>query len=166
MGSRIGFRFKQGITKSQILRQQWRCDIQEAVTKTWDTLGGEHVSQGSFALRDDLDIGRAFACFVYCNYQAPFNSIEKDSDCDIVDNGLIEINIDDYKHWDIFHIEIGNWNELSRTFKDFCKDSGKYQEKIKWHGEYKKTKIAEMTPDGFKWVLNEKMLGELGEGLK
>lgn len=119
MGERIGFNIKEGNETSQIYRQQWMSDPRQVVTKTWNTLlttrryvNGKYkavkgkVDEGDVAIRSDLNIGRAFASLVYSNYQPPFESIQKNIQCDINDHGLITIDITDYKNWIITQTDI------------------------------------------------------------
>jgi hypothetical protein len=123
MGERIGFRIKDGDKTSQIYRQQWMSDPNEVVTKTWNTLLSKRkynwkakpltfkielgkVDDGDIAIRQDLDIGRAFAALVYSNYEPPFESIRDTIQCDINDHGLITIDITNYKNWVITQTDI------------------------------------------------------------
>jgi len=145
MGSRIGFCVRDANKRSGILRQQWASSIKEGTEKMWTTLGG-NPGDGGQAIRHDLDISRGFAALVYSIYQPPFNSIQDSTLCDIANNGLIEIDISDYKDWKIYHIKIGWKGE----------EEGK---------EEKKTLIATMNKDGFKWVVSDKARENMGEGL-
>ncbi len=111
MGERIGYRIRDKDGVSDILRKQWMEDPTIVTVRTWETLlAGEKVGSGMCALRDDLDTGRGFAALVYSNYNAPFDSIEKNVHCDITDHGLIEIDVSKYDNWKIFHIPI-SWSE-------------------------------------------------------
>jgi hypothetical protein len=139
MGSRIGFRVIQKEDKSQIFRQQWNGGVEETIRNTWLTLSaGKTLLDGMQAIRDDLDIGRAFCALIASNYHAPFESIEKDTKCDISDNGLIEIDINDFKEWKVFHYRV-DWS------------SGNLSEK---------THVAKMSSKGFKWFVNPQKYGE------
>jgi hypothetical protein len=164
MGSRIGYCVKDKEGRSPIFRKQWASSIKEAVINMWNNLGGI-VDDGCQAIRSDLSKERGFASLCYSIYQPPFNSIEPDSNCDIGDNGLIEIDISNYKNWIIYHIEIGNYDELRRKYKDFEKNYKKYKTKVNWTKECKKTKIAQMNEKGFKWLITDKTRAKLGEGL-
>lgn len=145
MGSRIGYRVKHDTEHSDILRKQWVGSLKEGVYKMWTTLGGT-PGDGGQAIRHDLDIGRGFAAMVVSFYEPPFNSIEKDTRCDIADNGLIEVDISDYQAWKVYHIGIGYLGE----------DDGK---------EGKRTQIATMDKLGFTWIIDDKQRKKLGEGL-
>ncbi len=150
MGERIGFRVKDKDGVSAIFRQQFMSAPQEVVENTWNTLLSTRrftdkdythleqvilkVGDGSVALREDLDISRAFAALVYSNYEPPFNSIEQNIHCDINDHGLVEIDISDYKHWKVFHYDI-----------DYHADADPSNEL----NENSKVLYAEMTEKGF-----------------
>lgn len=141
MGSRIGFRVIQKDEKSQVFRQQWNGGVEKTIIKTWEALiAGKTLLDGMQAIRDDLDIGRAFCALVASNYQPPFESIEKDTHCDISDNGLIEIDISNFKEWKIFHYKV-DW------------ETGVLSDK---------THVADMSINGFAWLVNPE---EYGEGL-
>lgn len=143
MGSRIGFCTEdKSKERSPIFRQQWKCSIEEAVSQMWKTLGGK-PDDGGQAIRDDLENGRAFAALVRSIYTPPFESIQLTTNCDISDNGLITIDITDYKHWIVYHEEV-EW-ETGKTFD--------------------KQPIAEMSINGFKWLITEEARHLLGEGL-
>ena len=108
MGSRIGYRVICNKNQSDILRQQWATGIEEGIQKMWNLLAdGRKVYDGSKAIRDDLDIARGFASLVVAFYHAPFDSIEKDEDCDIDDNGLIVVDISQFDRWRIIHTPSG-----------------------------------------------------------
>ncbi|WP_309400026.1 hypothetical protein [Cerasicoccus maritimus] len=119
--------------------------IQTLVVDMWNALGGK-PDNGAQAIRGDLGFDRAFAAMVGVGYHAPFNSIEKDTRCDISDNGLIEVDISQFDTWKIYHIEIGWLGD----------DDGK---------EGMRTLIGEMSIDGFSWEISERELDNLGEGL-
>lgn len=151
MGERIGFRVKDKNGVSAIFRQQFMSAPQEVVENTWNTLLSHKtfvdkdysklqlvhgkVGDGMLALRNDLDIGRAFAALVYSNYEPPFNSIESDVNCDITDHGLVEIDVSDYKHWKVYHYEV-DWHDNFDVPSTLDEDS--------------KTLYAEMTEKGYK----------------
>lgn len=163
MGSRIGYCIEKESKRSGILRKQWMTSIKDGTEKMWFFMGGKPDSR-MHPLRNDLDIGRGFFAMVNCFGDSNFNSIEEDTHCDISDNGLITINIDDYKNWKVYHTEIGdfysNKNEKLRA-------KGENDIKYDWDKELKETKrlIATMNVEGFKWEISEEELNELGEGL-
>jgi hypothetical protein len=145
MGSRIGYRAKSKEGVSPLLRKQWMSSIEEGVTKTWKTLtGGMAVDDGMCALRSDLSWHRTFAVMVNSFYSPPFDEICDKTNCDISDNGLIEVDITNYKNWEINHYDV-NWDDGTLS---------------------KKKKIATMTAKGFKWVITPKQRENLGEGLE
>lgn len=118
MGERIGYRIRDKDGVSDILRKQWMEDPRLVTQNTWDMLlNGDKVGSGMCALRDDLEIGRGFAALVASNYNAPFDSIEKDIHCDISDHGLIEIDVSQYDNWKIYHIPV-NWDESGSSEED------------------------------------------------
>ena len=145
MGSRIGYCVKSERGRSPILRKQWAGSTEYGVTDMWKTLGG-NPGGGGQAIRADLDIGRGFAAMVSVFYDPPFNSVQMDTNCDISDNGLIEVDITLYDKWKVYHIEIG-WDDG---------EEGK---------EGKKTLIAEMNIRGFEWKITPSMRERIGEGL-
>jgi hypothetical protein len=142
MGSRIGYCVEDSKGRSHILRKQWMSSIEDGVNVMWHMLGGK-PDDGSQAIRNDLDIGRGFAACVVSFYSPPFDSIEKNTNCDISDNGLIVIDIKDFKSWEIYHIKI-RWED------------GK---------EDRTTLIATKTEDGFTWKVSESKRQDIGEGL-
>jgi len=144
MGSRVGYRVRDKSGISPVFRKQWMTSIRGAVDKTWkNLLDGKSIDDGSQAIRDDLSWHRVFACLVYSIYEPPFQEVCPGVNCDISDNGLIEVDINHYKYWKIYHIEI-----------DFDSSS-----------EGEKTLIAEMKDGKFKWLLSDEELSEFGEGL-
>ena len=136
MGERIGYRTRDKYGISQIIRKQWMKNVQEVVTGTWNTLGG-NPDNGMQAIRQDLGNDRAFAALVSNVYDPPFDSIHEDVNCDIVDHGLVEIDVTDYKNWQVYHYEI-DWHN------DFSKPSTL--------DEKSKTLYATMNGKGFKKV--------------
>lgn len=162
MGSRIGYCVVSNGERSPIFRMQWKTSIEELVKDTWKMLltrrkynweksnpfeGYEQgkINDGDVAIRDDLDQGRAFAAMVRVGYEPPFHSIQSSIWCDINDNGLIEVDVTNYKKWTIRHIDI-----------HYKKDGDK---------EGKITRIATMSEDGFKWLISQDTKDNLGEGL-
>ena len=116
MGLRIGYRIRSGDETSAILRKQWKnYAIDRIVFGTAKTLmtcfvirGEKPIGSGLCALRSDLDIGRLSAAMYHTVYSPPFDSIETDPlGCDISDNGLFEIELVEWDHWQINHYEIG-----------------------------------------------------------
>lgn len=129
---------------SPLLRKQWITSIEELVTKMWETLSQKNkADNGSQAIRFDLDWDRAFASMIFVGYEPPFNSIHMELNCDISDNGLIEVDIRDYKNWKIYHYDIDHEYSWPKN----------------------KALIAEMNSKGFKWHLTEDERKEKGEGL-
>ena len=109
MGERIGYRTRDKNGTSQIIRKQWMKNVQEVVTETWNTLGG-NPDNGMQAIRNDLENDRAFAALVSVVYDPPFDSIHDNVQCDISDHGLVEIDVTDYKNWNIYHYEV-DWDK-------------------------------------------------------
>ena len=109
MGERIGYRTRDKNGTSQIIRKQWMKNVKDVVTDTWNTLGG-NPDNGWQAIRNDLENDRAFAALVVSVYDPPFDSIHENTDCDISDHGLVEIDVTNYKDWKIYHIPVP-WEE-------------------------------------------------------
>lgn len=150
MGSRIGFcvekTYKDITQRSPIYRQQWAGSIPEIVESTWKTLSnGLPVDDGMQAIRSDLNTGRTIAALVYANYEPPFESIAIDVNCDISDNGLVIIDITNYKNWEVNHVDI-----------DFEKEELKETKQI----------IGKIQDGKFEWSINAEDRSYLGEGLK
>lgn len=156
MGSRIGYRIsqkvkykengkeKEKVEVSQILRKQWATSIVELTENTWKTLlGNKKINDGSIALRHDLNIGRTCAAMVFRNYEPPFHSLESTTNCDIGDNGLIEIDITKYDSWVIYHYKV-DWETGTLG---------------------RKHKIAKMDIGGFEWLISDGTRENIGEGL-
>ena len=148
MGSRAGYMTQDKNGYSQIFRKQWACSIEELVTKMWATLSeGKEPGNGSQAIRNDLNNGRAFAALVICAYDKPFDSVEVDTHCDISDNGLFTIDVSDWKNWKVYNNSIG-WEES---------EEGKLGESVL---------LAMMdSENGFQWVVDEEQRKEIGEGI-
>jgi uncharacterized protein YjbK len=72
--------------------------------------------------------------------------VEFSTNCDISDNGLIEIDISKFDDWKIYQIEIA-YEEA---------EQGK---------EKARTLIAQMSAKGFKWLKSAEELAGIGEGL-
>lgn len=144
MGSRIGYSARYRGEDSPILRKQWKTSIKEAVCRTWQILlDGHDVGHGLCALRDDLAEDRAFAALCCAVYEPPFDSIHKDANCDISDNGLIVIDVTQFQNWKIYQHEVNfETGEVGHP-----------------------TLIAVMSEYGFKWVVSDKEREEIGEGL-
>ena len=114
MGDRIGYRIRSGDETSAIMRKQWQDQSIEEITvgvaKTLilsNVLGTDVIGSGLCALRGDLDVGRLAAALYHVVYEPPFDSIETDPlTCDIDDNGLYEIEIVEWNHWNIRHYPI------------------------------------------------------------
>jgi len=143
VGSRIGYCVRKANKRSQIFRKQWKQSISFVVQNMWDLLSLKKKELGGMqAIRDDLGIERAFAALVVSAYTPPFDSIEEDTGCDITDNGLITIDISDYKDWKIYHSDVDFYGELVNE-----------------------TLIAKISVNGFRWLVSQKELSSLGEGL-
>lgn len=122
MGERCGYRVKEGNIVSDILRKQWWIGgDEESIKKMVKNIasillsnglglyGGDEksiINGGFVALRHDLDIGRLTAAMFASLYKAPFDSIEKDINCDISDNGLFEIELVKWNYWKINHYPV------------------------------------------------------------
>lgn len=75
-------------------------------------LDAGHGPGGGFgALREDLDRSRAFAALVVAFYKPPFDSIHDDVNCDIHDNGLLEVDIRRWDKWMVYLHPIA-WDEV------------------------------------------------------
>jgi len=165
MGSRIGYCVESNKKRSSILRSQNPLgSIEVMVKKTWDTLLSKreysdnyntwkyvqgNIDDGNVALRDDLDIDRAFASLVYSNYEPPFTSIHENTGCDIHNNGLIIIDCTDYKNWVIYQTDVVfNYDDSTEPPKTISKK-----------------KIARMDSLGFVWWKSKSQLEKIGEGL-
>lgn len=119
------------------------------------------------AIRDDLNRSRGFAGLVATIYSAPYDSIHENTNCDIADNGLIEIDISDFNHWKIYHYEVGNWSKIMQKYSEFpfCGQPPDKSE-LSWSVlSEDKTLIAEMSKKGFKWLISQEERENLGEGL-
>jgi hypothetical protein len=150
MGSRIGWRVIKGEEKSDILRQQWKSSLSKGLEGMWANLSdGKPVGDGSGAIRDDLDCSRAFAALVAAVYSKPYNSIEKDINCDIDNNGLVEIDIEDFKCWKVYiqdlgvQTQIGDWD---------------------WGALGQRHLVAQMSPKGFEYLKTDEEMDKIGEG--
>ena len=119
MGSRVGYRIRSGDEVSNIIRKQWQdYDIGEVVFGVAKTLMHNNIScteatigGGICALRRDLDIARMTASLYSVCYEPPFDSIEIDPlTCDITDNGLHEIELVKWNHWEVWHYPMGYYD--------------------------------------------------------
>ena len=143
MGSRIGYCVRDKTERSPIFRKQWSSSISKGVEGMWIRLSdNKGLGDGGQAIRDDLDWGRAFASLVVSFWDRCFNSIESGTNCDISDNGLIEIDITNFKEWKIYHIKV-DWDDGI---------------------EGSKILIAEMN-GVFTWLIGEGERELIGEGL-
>tara|TARA_R110002126_G_scaffold60705_4_gene157707 strand:- start:204 stop:704 length:501 start_codon:yes stop_codon:yes gene_type:complete len=165
MGSRIGYCVESNKKRSSILRSQNPLgSIQEIVEITWKNLLTKreysddykthkfvqgNIDDGDIALRDDLDIDRAFASLVFSAYEPPFTSIHENTGCDIHNNGLIIIDCTDYKNWVIYQTDVVfNYDDSTEPPKTISKK-----------------KIARMDSLGFVWLKSKSQLEKIGEGL-
>lgn len=64
------------------------------------------INDGSLALRYDLHYDRLFPAMIVALYQAPFNSIETDINCDINNHGIYEIELETWNHWKVNHYDV------------------------------------------------------------
>lgn len=117
MGERAGYRVREGDEVSHILRKQWYTgdDMDLLVTDVVNVLATGHlIGSGRCALRDDLGIGRLSAALFSVVYDAPFDSIEFDTVCDISDHGLYEIEMVEWDHWKVWNYCVAQDGELLR----------------------------------------------------
>lgn len=64
------------------------------------------INDGSLALRHDLEHSRLFPAMIAALYQAPFNSIHTELNCDINDHGLYEFELETWNHWKVNHYDV------------------------------------------------------------
>ena len=146
MGERAGYRVREKDKVSPILRKQWYIGddeevITELITEIAKTLSKGYdkelrdINDGMSALRNDLDIGRLTMAFYSLLYNPPFDSMEFDTDCDIYDHGLYELELIKWNHWKFWNIHIAFAIDYNEKLKDMPEELKKsYDEQLKKDG--------------------------------
>lgn len=113
MSNNVGYRISQGPIVSDTIRKQWKVYSTEQlvinVARSLITYNGKRadIGDGMIALRPDLNIGRLTSALFHAVYEPPFDSIEfYPEKCDIMDNGLYEIELSEWFHWIVWHYDI------------------------------------------------------------
>ena len=103
------------------------------------TITKQHL--GQFSSRSDLGAGRIMNALV-CSANSEGSNITNRI-WDSYDNGLIEFDVTNPENWFIYHYKVDEEQIPAK----------------------KGTKIAEVTKDGFKWLVSKEKRSSLGEGL-
>ena len=151
MGERAGYRIKGKEGTSPILRKQWFVGDDEKtlhifIHEVAQTLcDGGQIDSGMCALRHDLDVGRLSLAVYHVLYSPPFDSMEFDTNCDISDHGLYEIELVKWNHWKLNHYTIPFLlTEKDIDSKDWLDEASKKRYKQQLKDKDKSTLLADI----------------------